>query len=449
MARDDREQTFEKALARHLRANTPAQAGRAAHRPCADTETLAAYHERLLPPEQMTFWKEHISACSHCQEILAHVEATDALAEGAGKTEGDVHFARAGQEPPVLRIAKSRRRWLWAAPAGAIAAGLLVWIVLQEKPRSFELVKNQPAPASLPPTVSRSESVSTAVQPAPKGDREKSTPPLRSGPGDVAAVLGSKKSDEAKVLRTPSAKPLPSKDLRDRAADTFNPATSAVESPDVAGAISNQMQELDKQSVPAQAPSVPPMAETVVVSNEAVGLAPQAPAPPQAAPQKLSKAKATAPAAKLQSPAGRQVQQIEGMSRARFDDAPVMLLAGSNSPAVVSTPNPKVSWRVGRGGTLERSEDAGATWSVQVSGVISDLLAGSAPSEKVCWVIGQLGTILRTTDAGATWIKVRSPVAGDIRSVFAVSAQEATIFADHGSYLTVDGGVTWNKLPPE
>jgi hypothetical protein len=69
MAREDREQSFEQALARNLGDNAPTAGG--TRRVCADAETLAAYHERLLAPEEMTFWKEHIASCSRCQQILA------------------------------------------------------------------------------------------------------------------------------------------------------------------------------------------------------------------------------------------------------------------------------------------------------------------------------------------------------------------------------------------
>src|SRR5580704_18839725 len=84
MAPDPRDQNFDKALARHFRpaapseepANLPAELGLQADS-CADAETLAAYHERSLLPAEMNSWKEHIVGCAHCQEILAHLEATD------------------------------------------------------------------------------------------------------------------------------------------------------------------------------------------------------------------------------------------------------------------------------------------------------------------------------------------------------------------------------------
>jgi len=70
MATDDREQQFERALARLLRDASPDSQ-------CPDAETLSAYHERTLPLDQMTLWKEHISGCVLCQEILALVEQSE------------------------------------------------------------------------------------------------------------------------------------------------------------------------------------------------------------------------------------------------------------------------------------------------------------------------------------------------------------------------------------
>src|ERR1700740_1974711 len=86
MAADERDRSFDKALARHLRSTAPA--GELAEVPevsasqgsgCPDSEMLSAYHERSLLPEQLNSLKEHIVACAHCQAILTHLEATDEI----------------------------------------------------------------------------------------------------------------------------------------------------------------------------------------------------------------------------------------------------------------------------------------------------------------------------------------------------------------------------------
>src|SRR5205085_9386379 len=67
MASDERDRRFDQALARHLRPAAPS--GAAARWParesgaCPDSETLAAYHERSLLPEEMNFWKGHVVGC--------------------------------------------------------------------------------------------------------------------------------------------------------------------------------------------------------------------------------------------------------------------------------------------------------------------------------------------------------------------------------------------------
>src|SRR6266851_1053386 len=194
MAPDERDRRFDKALARHLRSAAPA--GEAARLPalpasqggsCPDSETLAAYHERSLLPEELNSWKEHIVGCANCQNILAQLEATDEIsfeaaerAEVVAKGSEPVIAARnveafpaaaapgqsqraAGAAPPK----KSRRalllrgaRWQWLAPAGAIAAGLLVWIALHEnQPLALPSLKEvqvatRQAPPPPPPSVS-------------------------------------------------------------------------------------------------------------------------------------------------------------------------------------------------------------------------------------------------------------------------------------------------------
>ncbi|HEX4379624.1 MAG TPA: hypothetical protein VH022_06305, partial [Candidatus Acidoferrum sp.] len=86
MPRDDRDQNFEKALARSLGSSSAAPG--AAESPaddCLDAETLAAYHEHLLDPEEMAQRKAHIAGCERCQEVLAQLEATDRIAVEADR----------------------------------------------------------------------------------------------------------------------------------------------------------------------------------------------------------------------------------------------------------------------------------------------------------------------------------------------------------------------------
>ena len=127
----------------------------------------------------------------------------------------------------------------------------------------------------------------------------------------------------------------------------------------------------------------------------------------------------------------------------------LLTLANDARAVTIAAPHGSTRWRIGAAGIIARSKDAGAHWTLQPSGVISDLLAGSATSKKICWIVGRAGTILRTTDGGAHWLKVPPPIADDFASVFAVSARQATVSPAHGTYQTVDGGATWKKLARE
>jgi len=164
MGHEDRERKFEQALQRYLRRDAaaarndadaqavPNAAGGAAE--CLDAATLAAFHEGLLLNEEMNAETEHIAGCSRCQQVLLLLEATDEIplpveAENDLKMDDPVPLTRtpyaAAQTPSLADHAKpamktpteiSRGRGFkalrWAAPAGAIAAGLLIWIVLRD-----------------------------------------------------------------------------------------------------------------------------------------------------------------------------------------------------------------------------------------------------------------------------------------------------------------------------
>jgi photosystem II stability/assembly factor-like uncharacterized protein len=124
--------------------------------------------------------------------------------------------------------------------------------------------------------------------------------------------------------------------------------------------------------------------------------------------------------------------------------------AALRNPHVFGAPGGKQLWRVGPAGSLEHSKDKGLNWMPEISGVYTDLLAGSAPSGRVCWVVGSSGTILLTTDGGAHWVKLDSPVANDLAGVRATDAMHAWIWfvpdLQTGlvkTYQTSDGGRTW------
>src|SRR5260370_1043986 len=122
MPLDDRERSFENALARHLRpSGTPGA--------CFDAETLAAYHEQSLEPGVMASVKVHITECGRCQQILAQLQATEEIPLAA-----DIAHPQAAAEKTAVRVIPARKPRVGrgVAPAGALAAALLVWVAVHE-----------------------------------------------------------------------------------------------------------------------------------------------------------------------------------------------------------------------------------------------------------------------------------------------------------------------------
>ena len=118
--------------------------------------------------------------------------------------------------------------------------------------------------------------------------------------------------------------------------------------------------------------------------------------------------------------------------------APVTLL--------IVSPDPATRWRVAPGGAVERSDDSGATWLVQVSPG-ERAIAGSAPSARVAWLVGENGLVLRTTD-GDRWERTTAPVAAHLTDIDAIDGIDATVAtADGRRFRTVDGGARWTPVP--
>jgi hypothetical protein len=114
----------------------------------------------------------------------------------------------------------------------------------------------------------------------------------------------------------------------------------------------------------------------------------------------------------------------------------------------IASPDPQRRWRILPGGIVERSTDAGATWTRQDTPPVTELTAGSAPEPGVCWVVGRAGAILRTNDGGATWEPIPFPEPIDLTAVSAPTALSASVtLSDGRRFGTDDGGRTWRTVP--
>jgi len=479
MAPEDRDRSFDKALARHLRSAAPdggaapmsgATASRSAA--CADPETLAAYHERSLLPEEMNSWKEHIVGCANCQTVLAQLEATDEIPlqtfekeEAVVKELEPVMAARnleafskaaAASSQGRRRVAetaprkKSRRvllmrgaRWQWLAPAGALAAGLLVWIAMHENrplphpSLDHVQIATKQAPPPPPP-------VSNAAREASSSPKDALSKP-QSAADEIAAAKANGALDAAKSREKGDylAQASPSPTLADKGSlrkDTGSGAadvSSTREQMDRdAKTVSGGKQENAEGQTQAQTANL--QSQNQVNSNSPTigGPAPLGQAVNSKKELKIARA-AAAPA-----PPAKPMAGYAGATS-------MMEEVAVPNPRLIAPPDSHALWRAGRAGSIDFSSDGGASWARQTSGVLVDLLTGSAPSEQVCWIVGRVGAILVTTDGGAHWKALHSPLAEDLGGVRASDALHATIWNTRAtkSFQTSDGGLTWTPVP--
>ncbi|HKW35495.1 MAG TPA: hypothetical protein VJN92_20960 [Candidatus Acidoferrum sp.] len=440
---------------------------------CPDSDTLAAFHERSLLPEEMNSWKEHIVGCARCQAILAELEATDSLplqlseneevlTAAAATADAASESSSARKEVPETLPAKSRVtpisrgvRWQWLAPAGALAAGLIIWVAWRENrsllnpPTEIKTARLEP-PAAPPPPVTRDGREAASAEELSRISKD------QSAVGSAVA----KPSPETKNLKQ-FEKP----DTRGRVAssephtdkETGARADTVLDS--LAAANRAQQPAKDAKAGVAGAQSETVVAETLAESAESQNQQAQrnlqaqqnqlkeqkisGPNPSRHAEQK-KKSKDESPALMYRAAAAPQ-PSAPPPAAAFSNDGAAVRMASAISPYVISAPDGKTSWRVGHVGMIEFSSDGGASWSRQISNVSVELTAGSAPSEKVCWIVGQAGTILLTTDAGAHWTTIHSPFAEDLGGVRAPDALHATIWnlGITKAFETSDGGLTW------
>ena len=152
---------------------------------------------------------------------------------------------------------------------------------------------------------------------------------------------------------------------------------------------------------------------------------------------------ATPPPAGLAQPRVGQEQQKPAAAATRAEESDRMLARRFEGKILeIRAPDPATRWRV-TAALVERSIDAGSTWTAVPTGVSAEILAGAAPSALTCWLAGRGGVVLLTTD-GTTWQRVTAPDTTDLSAIRATDARNATVTTVNGQeFTTTDGGRTW------
>lgn len=113
-------------------------------------------------------------------------------------------------------------------------------------------------------------------------------------------------------------------------------------------------------------------------------------------------------------------------------------------------------WAVGYWGTVQVSEDRGATWSYARTPTHETLFDVSFADERNGWAVGANGVVLSSTDGGATWTAAdvrlgdefgdSYPLDTHMFGVAAVSPTEAWAVGDLGIVLHTTNGRSWTQV---
>jgi hypothetical protein len=479
MPGEDRDRLFEKALAQQLRRAAAYDAAA-----CLDPETLAAYHERLLSAEEMSTAKNHLVACARCQEILAQLEATQEVVDLEDQRKVPVSMQAKGgalrdaiaEEPDLLasraaapaaakgkvvELATKRGAMLrWAAPIGAIAAVLLLWVGVSEfrtqhrfseqatqvAERGSENGRRQESePAS--PAFERQKNEAVArdelKEQAAASPRSTAKSPSED-PGSVSALHAPLRAGSKTEKKSPAAPQATTRELADAAKPSSGFGVGSGEAPSIEKPKQEEVAQAKSDGVEAIESRRDTLDADKKLQAAAGALSGVAAAPPPAPSLK----------AKQSAAESVEVSSANVLSKDANDKraySTVALAGGLATPFSVEAPGGKSVWRFGDQGAIFHSKNSGKAWESQISGVTAKLTTGSSPSEKVCWIAGANGTLLRTTNGGKHWQLVITPIAGDLGGVHSTDANHASIWdaPNRASYQTADGGVSWQRTANE
>ncbi|MBI2835946.1 MAG: zf-HC2 domain-containing protein [Acidobacteria bacterium] len=341
-------------------------------------------------------------ACSGAAELSAFVEGTLTVAE---RKALETHLSACDRcqaalallaltPPPTdarqrLSLWPSMIRLRWLVPVATAATAVVVYLAVKPQPAA-----NRGAILSPPQ--------SAVAERQPRANRDIGTAPPSQSPGEARTTTRARTAPVEGREDRPSAS-------ADSGASAASPATAVASGPPER----KQAAEPDTASAGARAAAMQPARSAPSVTQPA----PSAPIPTESA-REMSSA-----AAKLKA-SGRETDVLS---------------------RIVSAPDGSTRWRLGPGGTIDRSVDGGRSWRAQASGSSADLLAGSAPTPTTCWVVGRVGAVLRTAD-GERWELRPFPERVDLVRIEARDAHTATAIAGDGRrFTTTDGGGTWTS----
>ncbi len=105
--------------------------------------------------------------------------------------------------------------------------------------------------------------------------------------------------------------------------------------------------------------------------------------------------------------------------------------------------NGSVGWLAGNHGTVARTLDGGATWTLAAPDD-NDYNSVHPLSADVAWIAGNGGTVRKTTDGGATWSTHDPGTTSNLYTIHFTSPTDGWVGGQVKLYQTFDGGNTWS-----
>jgi len=471
MSEESRNRRREEALARRLGEALDEQASPRGPEPCPDAELIAAYHERELGPEETAACEMHFASCSRCRKILNVLAASDdaPLAEKEvarlGELVAAAHMPQEEAPQGETIIIRRRPDWRvrWLVPAVGVAAVLAVWFAIRPPWRAME----QGSSGTLVAQAPKNEPL-LPPEPAPN---EQEAPAKKLGTNPATTSSNSREiPNDQSTARIQSPAPLP----REMAKGNPNEvgimgglsagSRNAENTPQRQEKVSPQSSNVAPAAAVPPPPAPPPAMRSAQLEQAQTDMADKATGPtPQVARQPTQSVPSASSGAMPAGAGGGMGPGADKQAAAEQKAGSVRSAANGNFMALskldevrqagiqIKSPSGRVLWRVGSGGQIERSTNAGGGWGLQPSPSSQDWVAGAAVSDTTCWIVGRNGAIARTTD-GENWGKIAPPSRSadasgkfpDWISVTASDAQTATITAsDQRRFTTQDGGKSW------
>jgi hypothetical protein len=353
---------------------------------CPDAGMLAAYADRSLSTAEHAALEAHIADCVTCTEQLALIAALDVPEETAIPT-------------PAFDIGHLVRRWGWLVPVATAVLVVAVWMrTPARKPFDAASEGRQAAQAAAD---SKQRDAST-VLPASPAIEQAARAPARDSESDRAIRQRAAAND------APAATPLPK-------AEAFATKAAPAPAPTISlqGAIVRKEDEIASDAR----------------DSLSDGARPASPAPPRPAEERQDLAPAGAGEAGSARSSGLALMRKTARASSMSEETGTVLVRATL-------------------GRIDRSTDAGRTWTTELTGLTDRIQVTRCPSADACWLGAESGAVfVRTADG--TWLRRLLPApASPVRQIVALDREHATVgLSDGRRYVTTNSGLTWTDAP--